>query len=626
MERNRKIQLCFLISLIVVLFSGIMAGAFQNNFGTIDVKQIAIVDEFGGYKIVGKLYRPITATTATPAPAVLGLHGYNNDKDVQRPVAIELAKAGIVVLTIDQTGHGDSEGECTTYLQGSDAAYKWLKTLSFVNGDKMGIYGHSMGYIVGAQVAAMNPDHDAFVGETFPPLVINFTILHNFLHIWSQYEEWYAFPWYYITGALPTTPYTSEMTVSEVIQQGLAVAGQNAGIAPALAEVDKTYGLFANGTAYREHLLRGADHPAQTLDPGTTAEIVAWMLQALSGKTESEAWKIAAIPNQTYMYVEVFSGIALLFSFVSTVFLALIILELKFFSVVKQPMPERVVTKEKYMWWIFATINTALAGIFFIFFTHADQDWKFATNAPLLKMGMMNNWLGFYLTTAAAAAFLLTLWYFLFNKKERGSIVPYDLGIVYSQDKFMANLKNKEHWQIFGKTALLVGILFGWMYLLVSIYQDATLIEFRIFWAFAKKFTIPRLVQFLMYLPMFIPFFLLNGGVFLFGQIRQEDSSNPIKTYLIWWVKILFAMLAGLVVVVLIQYIGVTITNYPFEGFSFNPIMPIQLFSMIPLSALLYFMMIVFYRKTGRIYLGSLFAAIITVWFLSVGTVWGAGL
>ena len=114
--------------------------------------------------------------------------------------------------------------------------------------------------------------------------------------------------------------------------------------------------------------------------------------------------------------------------------------------------------------------------------------------------------------------------------------------------------------------------------------------------------------------------------MFVFGQIRQEDSGSSLKTHLIQWSKILYATLAGPLLVLLIQYIGVLFTNYPFEGFAFNPIMPIQLMSMIPLSAMLYLMMLVFYRKTGKIYLGSFFAAIITVWFFSVGTVMGGGL
>lgn len=618
MEKNKRTKLCFLISVILVIFSGAMAFGFQTNFGTIDVQQVEIFDEGtffsdGTNKIVGRLYRPRTATSTSPAPGVIGLHGYNNDKDVMRPAALELARAGIVVLTIDEIGHGDSGGELNWYIQGSSAAYDWLQSLAFVDETKMGIYGHSMGYIVAEQLAGIKPDHDACAFISFPPLLHNFNITHNVLHLWAEYEEWYTY------GGL----YDASMTVSEVIEYGLLIAGQNAGIDPLPAEPDTTYGDFALNTSYREHLARGIVHPGLSMDQGCNAEITAWMLQALSGLGESEAWAIAAIPNQIYLGVEIFSGLALLFSFISVIFLAQLLLTTKFFGEVKQPMPERVVTKDKKYWWIFATINTVIAGLFYGLFTHADEHWDFQ---PPLNMGMMNNFLGFYLTTAAAATFLISLWYILFNRMERGSINLYDLGITYANEKFGATIKNKAHWQVFGKTALLAITLFAWMYALVSLFQTFFLIEFRLFWSFAKMFTPERFLMFLLYLPIFLPFFLVNGGVFLFGQIRQEEAGTSIKTYLIWWAKICFAMLTGLVILVLIQYIGVTVGNYPYQGWWFNPIMPLQLFSIIPLSGLLYFIMIIFFRKTGKIYLGSIFAAIITVWFLSCATVWGGGL
>jgi len=630
MEKDKKIKLSFFICIIVVVFSGLMAYGFQTNFGTIDVQEVAITHT-DGTKIVGKLYRPIGVDDTNPAPGILGIHGYNNDKDVQRGTALELARAGFVVLTIDQIGHGDSGGEFeatfSTQIQGARTAYIWLARQGFVDGG-MGVYGHSMGFISAfyfplygfpADVYAPN----ASIFETFPPSLQNFYVHRNVLHIWAEYEEWYTVD----LSLVGPANYTADMTVSEIKERGLIVTGMNAGLGyPNKGEVDTTYGDFAVGNAYREHYTKGTVHPGLTMDLGVNQESVAWMLQALKGSSESEAWDTVAALGQTYLYTEVFSGAALLFSFISVLFLVQILLSSKFFAEVKQPMPERVITKKKMNWWIYASINTAIAAIFFILFTSASNDWNFATNAPILSMGMINNWLGFFLTTAAAAIFLIGLWYFLSNRKERGSITPFDLGMTYSNDKLMTNLKNKAHWQIFGKTVLLAGILFGWMYLLVSIFQGAFMIEFRIFWAFAKMFTLDRFVQFLLYLPMFIPFFLLNGGVLLFGQIRQAEKGSSFKTYFIWWSKIIFATLIGLLVVLLIQYLGVMVSNYPYEGLSNAPIMYIQLMNAIPFYALLYFVMIFFFRKTGKIYLGSFFGAILTVWFLSVGTVFGLAL
>ncbi len=621
MEKTDKTKLLFFISVVIIIFSGMMAYGFQINFGTVDVQEVAITD-INGNKIVGKLYRPINVDASNPAPGILGLHGYNNDKDVQRPAALELARAGFVVLAIDELGHGDSEGMINWAIQGANESYHWLKNQAFVNGDKMGIFGHSMGYVVGYQLAIANPDHDACAFQSFPPLPTYFFLTHNVLHLWAQYEEWYTFSF----GA---PIYYQNMSVSEVYNMGLAITGANAGLSGP-GEVDHTYGDFSLGTAYREHYALGVTHPGLSMDIGCTREIVAWMLQALNGYTEANAWNTVAALSQFYLGAEIFSGIALLFSFISMIFLFQWLLKSKFFSEVSQPMPTymSMVSEKKWMWWTVAAVNAAIAGIVYMFFTHTDTDWGFQAlpSSPFI-MGMMNNFLGFYLVCAAIAGALVIVWVLLSNYTSDSKIKSYDLGVTYGEESFGSNLKNKSYWRIFGKTLLVIIILFAWMYLLVGIFQTWFMIEFRIFWSFMKLFTLERFVLFLLYVPIFLPFFLINGGVFLFAEIRQKEASSPNKTQLIWWIKACFAMLTGLLVVFLIQYLSPIFgANYAFSGWAFNPIMPLQLMGVLPLSALIYFLMVYFYRKTGKIYLGSFLATIITVWFLATAGVIGAGL
>jgi hypothetical protein len=82
----------FLIGLIfVVILSSVGASLMQSNFGTIEIKYVRLVDEYGN-AVTGKLYKPNSATIENPAPRVLVAHGMNNDKDTEAPVALELAK------------------------------------------------------------------------------------------------------------------------------------------------------------------------------------------------------------------------------------------------------------------------------------------------------------------------------------------------------------------------------------------------------------------------------------------------------------------------------------------------------------------------------------------------------
>jgi hypothetical protein len=324
--------------------------------------------------------------------------------------------------------------------------------------------------------------------------------------------------------------------------------------------------------------------------------------------------------------MEVFGGLALLFTFISVIFLTKWLISLRFFKEVEQPIPDKKLLKNKYTWWLFAAVNATVSAFVYIYFTHADVDWGwqnqiFGADSPFV-FGILNNFLGFYLISAAIGGGLVALWFLLVRMKDRDGVNLYDIGVTYGKD-----MSKNAGLQIFGKTLLVAFVLIGWMYLVVSIFQTLFLIEFRMFWSFMKMITPERLGSFLLYLPIMLPFFLINGGIFLFGQIKQEETDKSWKTQLIWSLKGWFAMLTGLLAVILIQYIPAMLgDNFFFIGFDFNPMMPIQLMGAIPFSALLYFLLTFFYRKTGKIYLGAFFGAVITVWFLITGGVVGVGL
>ena len=77
--------------------------------------------------------------------------------------------------------------------------------------------------------------------------------------------------------------------------------------------------------------------------------------------------------------------------------------------------------------------------------------------------------------------------------------------------------------------------------------------DLRFIWPFLRPFAAGRFWQFLLYLPFFFVFFLFNGGIRLFGQMRLKEYESPAKTQTIWWAKNVFVMLGGLVVVALLS-------------------------------------------------------------------------
>ena len=101
----KKPLIAFVVCLVVMASAMSAAYLIQTDFGTIDVStwQIKIKD---GESITYKLYVPDNATEENPAPAVLLVHGYQNDKDSSAAYAVELARRGIVAMCMDAYGHG----------------------------------------------------------------------------------------------------------------------------------------------------------------------------------------------------------------------------------------------------------------------------------------------------------------------------------------------------------------------------------------------------------------------------------------------------------------------------------------------------------------------------------------
>ena len=78
----------------------------ETDFGKVDIETGVITTDL--WDISYKLYIPETACFDNKAPAVLLLHGYQNDHETSASYGIELARRGVVAIAIDEYGHGDT--------------------------------------------------------------------------------------------------------------------------------------------------------------------------------------------------------------------------------------------------------------------------------------------------------------------------------------------------------------------------------------------------------------------------------------------------------------------------------------------------------------------------------------
>jgi hypothetical protein len=597
----RKSVTTIIICLVVITIAAVMARLIETDFGKVAVSNISISDPDGNI-IVARLYRPVNATADHKLPAVINIHGYQNDKLADDSYSIELSRRGFVVVAPDVIGHGDSGGGLEsgklgtdpTYTGSTESVYLYVKTLPYVDAKNIGVMGHSMGAILAMILGMTNPEINA---SNMQCGLAGAPTMRNVLLTQSRYDEFALFR----EGLLTVDTLPTNKTRMDAF--GLTVP----------VEWDKTYGNFADGTARRAELIQ-MEHHLQPLQNKAVAAGVSWMNQALQGGAP-----ILDPTNQVFMWKELFGLITLLTALFMLLPLTNLLLSFPFFAPVAQPMPNRYAAS-KGNWWLFATINTIIGGVTYPILTQfgALSD-KVEAVLPWFKMQVGNGVFLWFVVNIIICAVLFTIWYRGAHKKQ--NVTMYDMGVSFDKEKTVFD------WNILGKTFLLGAILFATLYILEGIFQFTLGQEFRFVWPYMRQFSDPQRVGlFVLYLiPAFI-FFLVNGGLFLFGQIRQPEESTPNKTQWIWWLKVIFAFLTGLFVVWMIQYIPWYVFNLG-PGFEllglpqFSAMWPLMLQVYIPEFMILLFLHTWFYRRTGRIYLGALMVSSMMIWFLAAGTI-----
>jgi len=104
----KKSTVALLISLAVMIFVSILNWGVITSWGKVRITNITMTGD-DGKEYTGLLYTPKTATNANPAPAFYCLHGYSGNARNHESWAVEYARRGFVVLSIDNYGSGDSE-------------------------------------------------------------------------------------------------------------------------------------------------------------------------------------------------------------------------------------------------------------------------------------------------------------------------------------------------------------------------------------------------------------------------------------------------------------------------------------------------------------------------------------
>lgn len=282
-----------IIGFAILIAGALLANAIRTSDGT-QVRDIRFTGT-NGTQMSALLYIPKGATAKTPAPGILTVHGYINSREMQDPFAIEFARRGYVVLSVDQTGHGYSDGPAGANGFGGPDGLAYLRSLPVVDKTQIGMEGHSMGgWTILAAAAAMPDAYQSLVLEgssTGAPFAVEGspTWPRNMALVFSRYDEFSKIMW--------NVDRAVDVGQSPKLQ---AVFGTKMPVVESAL-----YGDIAAGTARTLHQ-PGTTHPGDHLSRAAIGHATDWFARTLKGGTPRPA------SDQIWIWKEVGTGIGLI--------------------------------------------------------------------------------------------------------------------------------------------------------------------------------------------------------------------------------------------------------------------------------------------------------------------------
>lgn len=281
------------VGLLLILSGAFLANIIRTSGGTSvsDIRFTGASDT----EMSALLYVPAGASKATPAPGILAVHGYINSRETQDGFAIEFARRGYIVLSIDQTGHGYSGGAAFSNGFGGPDGLAYLRSLPMVDQAQIGLEGHSMGgWTVLAAASAMPDAYQSIVLEgssTGKPFAPEGSVQwpRNLALVFSQYDEFSQIMWG-VDRAL-------DLPASEKLQ---VLFGTQKPVAE-----NRIYGSLADGTARVLHQ-PNTTHPGDHISTDAIGRATDWFAKTLKGGNPRPA------SDQIWYWKEFGTGIGLI--------------------------------------------------------------------------------------------------------------------------------------------------------------------------------------------------------------------------------------------------------------------------------------------------------------------------
>ncbi|MCP4544309.1 MAG: hypothetical protein GY832_44935 [Chloroflexi bacterium] len=589
-HRSKAIAV-FAVCLIILVGAVVVASLTQRDFGKVEVTNVTYPN-FNAILIRAKLFRPVEAAQDNMMPGIVYIHGYQNNRETGDGYCIELARRGFVVLNIDAIGRGNSgipndiSDPDFDETYGGQTSLVYLRNLPFVDADRTGMMGHSLGAEMAYNVSLNDPTVNALVISGFAyTMDASATNPKNMLMIIGKWDEYRK----RMTG---TDDIEKDWMGTPRTQKAIPVENPQLGV---------TYGDFSQGTARRVFIPR-AIHIQVSHSYDAISQALLWMKSALH--PAEQYW---VDPHSQIWQIKEWATLAsMLAGFASLLPLGLLLLQTEFFSSLQGSIGAYSCSGKSYLkflaingilMWLYLPLIFALFGLH-VYVVQIDK---------LFPMMMVNATIWWFVCINVIGFLIFRRW---FKKQEGLSLL--DLGISYQDDRFALDRAKV------GKTILLAAILFIFVYSSEYLLERIFIVDFRFVFPFASDLTLYRVRMFLLYFPFILVGFVLMG-IFLHGQLRRPKKENWFKTFISWSFSNTFALIAPLILFMLFQYVPLFATGIvPFVGpGGMLASFVMNLFHIIGVLIMTTPISTWFYQLTGKIYLGALVNAALVTWMFT---------
>jgi Co/Zn/Cd efflux system component len=599
----------FLYCLVVIISSSFFASLIQTSFGKVDVKLMNLKTP-DGQNLVYDLYKPSIATENDKQPFIVVVPGFQRSKEALSNIAIELSRRGYVVALIDPYAQGMSSSSlsrlaATTQGYGMFALvdYAYAENFSFVDINKIGSTGHSMGgnaAIRGADYFGKEAIKSGKKSKLDSVYISGYvlTLQENILRdsksnmgvSYALYDEgafrndlqgWDA-------GNMKIAP-ESLRTVNSVLPKDKKVTE---------VELGKYYGERSNNTLrviFNEELL----HPFQPYNKEATKNQLDYFDKVFGAPISINS------KNQIWQYKEFFTLINMIVSLLMLIPIAKLFLSLNFYKDIVKDVPASLpkqTSKSKIIFWTVFFLSALIACISFIpmvdvakilFYESANREltWFFPQrmNNSVMLWAAFNGLIGLVI-------FFIS--YYFFGRHHGVNTNSWGLQI------------NKV--ELF-KTIILGLSIFICYYVILYFVYFLFHIDYRFWFMGVRIFQPEMLLVLVMYFPLFFIFFFSNS-LRVNGAMRFKNQSE-------WKSRLIagFANSLGLMMIIVIQYITFAWTGTVF--WTTNWLSVNLLFGIVPMMFILPYFNRVFFQLTGRVYLGPIVTCLIFIMILSTNTV-----